>query len=180
MENLTDDHLVKLCIDNNAAAGKELFVRYALFLYRLAYRTTLCKTTAEEISQDVWLKVFQNLNRYQEGSSFKSWSASICYNQCVDHIRRSQRQKNLDENVLTQLLYPAQLIPIQYAEQNEWIDKIIQQIQEMPEVFRTAFTLRYVEDMKYQEIATIMGCQVETARTRVFRVTQSLREQFSV
>ncbi|MDP8244881.1 MAG: RNA polymerase sigma factor [Candidatus Hinthialibacter antarcticus] len=180
MNNLTDDQLVILCKTNNAAAGKELFVRYALFLYRLAYRTTLCKTTSEEISQEVWLKIFQNLNRYQEGSSFKSWSASICYNLCVDHIRRSQRQKNLDVNLLTQLLYPAQLIPIHYAEQNEWLEKIIQHIQDMPEAFRTAFSLRYLEDMKYQEIAEIMNCQVKTARTRVFRVTESLREQFSV
>jgi len=86
----------------------------------------------------------------------------------------------VDAGVLQQLLYPAKLIPIEYAEQNEWMEKILRYIQEMPEHFRTAFALRYLEEMKYQEIAVIMDCPVKTARTRVFRATEALREKFCV
>ncbi len=180
MNHLTDDQLIERSLNNDAAAGKELFVRYALFLFRLAYRTTLCKATAEEVSQEAWLKIFQNLNTYQIGTSFKSWSASICYHLCVDHIRRAQRQRAVDETALKHLLYPAQFIPAQFAEQNEWLERIAHAIQELPDVFRTAFTLRYIEDLKYQEIADIMDCQVKTVRTRVFRVTEFLRQEFAV
>ncbi len=180
MRDISDDMLVKRCKKHDAAAGKELFVRYALFLRRLAYRTTLNQSIAEEVSQEAWLKIFQNLHKYQEGTSFQSWAASICYHLCVDHIRKAQRQQHVDSGVLQQLLYPAKLIPIEYAEQNEWLDKIMQYIQEMPEHFRTAFALRYIEEMKYQEIADIMGCPVKTARTRVFRATEALRAEFCV
>lgn len=180
MQNMSDDQLVAHCKKNNPDAGKELFVRYAIFLHRLAHRTTLNISIAEEVSQETWLKIFQNLNKYQQGTSFKSWSASICYNLCIDHIRKVHRQQNIDEHILKQLLYPSKLIPIEWAEQNEWMEKILQFMQSMPETFRTAFTLRYLEEMKYQEIADIMKCPVETARTRVFRATESLREQFCV
>lgn len=180
MPTISDDALVRRCINHDAEAGKELFVRYALFLHRLAYRTTLNQSIAEEVSQEAWLKIFQNLHTYQSGTSFKSWAASICYHLCVDYIRKAQRQEKVDANVLQQLLYPTKLIPIEYAEQREWLDRILQFIQDMPEHFRTAFTLRYLEEMKYQEIAAVMNCPEKTARTRVFRATETLREEFCV
>lgn len=180
MRSISDDTLVERCKKHDAEAGKELFVRYALFLHRLSYRTTLDQSTAEEVSQEAWLKIFQNLHSYQTGTSFKSWAASICYHLCVDHIRKTQRQDKVDANVLQQMLYPAKLIPIEYAEQKEWLEKILHFIQVMPEHIRTAFTLRYLEDLKYQEIASIMKCPEKTARTRVFRATERLREEFSV
>ncbi len=175
----SDDVLVQRCIQNDQEAGRELFVRYALFLYRLAYRTTLNQAIAEEVSQEAWLKIFQKLQLYEEGTSFRSWAASICYHLCVDHIRKAHKQQTVDVTSLKQMLYPSRLIPIDYAEQNEFIESVLACIQQMPETFRTAFALRYLEDMNYQEIASIMGCAVKTARTRVFRATEVLREQFA-
>lgn len=154
-------------------------MRYALFIYRLAYRTTLDRSLAEEISQEAWLRIFQKLHLYQPGTSFRSWSASICYHLCIDHIRKAQNRQNVDLTALKQILYPSRLIPIDYAEQNELVEKILTCIQAMPETFRTAFTLRYIEEMKYHEIADIMGCVVQTARSRVFRATEIVREQFA-
>jgi len=178
VRNLTDDALVKRSLKNDNEAGKELFVRHALFLYRLAYRTTLNQAIAEEVSQEAWLKIFQKMEQYQDGTSFKSWAASICYNLCVDHVRKAHRQQNLDLTALKQMLYPARLIPAEYAERNEWMEKILRFIQTMPDVFRTALTLRYMEDLSYKDIAAIMDCPEKTARTRVHRATESLRGQF--
>ncbi len=173
-----DDTLVLQCLENSREAGRELFIRYALFIYRLSYRSILNQSIAEEISQEAWLKIFKNLHTYTPGTSFQLWAAAICHNLCVDYIRRAQTQQNVDKSVIKELLYPSRLLPIEYAEQKEFVDKVLAFIQSMPEVFRTAFTLRYMEEMSYKEIAGIAGCTEQTARTRVFRATESLRQQF--
>ncbi len=176
---LDDDTLVLQCLNNNREAARELFVRYALFMYRLAYRSVLNQSVAEEISQEAWLKIFQNLESYNLGTSFRLWAATICHNLCVDHIRWAQKRQNIDKSAIKQLLYPTRLLPNEHAAQKEFVDKVLAFIQNMPEVFRTAFLLRYMEEMSYKEIAGIVGCTAPTARTRVFRAAESLRKQFS-
>lgn len=177
--NLTDDQLVERCLKNDQDAGRELFVRYALFLHRLAYRTTLNTAVAEEVSQEAWLKIFQKLDRYQPGTSFKSWSASICYNLCVDHVRKASTRQAVDRASLKEMFYPSRLLPVEHAERNELIEQVLARLENMPDVIRTAFSLRYLEEMDYSDIAEVMGCAVKTARTRVFRATQVLREEFA-
>jgi RNA polymerase sigma-70 factor (ECF subfamily) len=167
-------------MEDDREAGRLLFMRYALFIYRLAYRTTLNKSVAEDISQEVWLKIFQKLDLYQQGTSFRSWSAAICYRSCVDYVRKSQRQQEIDYHALRTLFYPEKLLPIDLAEQNEFVEKVLVFLQRLPETLRIAFSLRYFEEMSYQEIGHVLECPAQTARTRVFRVTQSLKEQFSV
>jgi RNA polymerase sigma-70 factor (ECF subfamily) len=165
-------------MEDDREAGRLLFMRYALFIYRLAYRTTLNQAAAEDISQEVWLKIFQKLDLYQQGTSFRSWSAAICYRSCIDYVRKSQRQQNVDSQALQTLLYPAKMLPIEMAEQNEFIEKVLAFLQHLPDSLRIAFSLRYFEEMSYQEIGKVLECPAQTARTRVFRVTQSLKEQF--
>lgn len=177
--SLSDDALIVRCLKNDQEAGRELFVRYALFLYRLAHRTTLNQALAEEISQEAWLKIFQKLDQYQMGTSFRAWSAAICYNLCVDHLRKAQSQQSLDHATLRQIMHPRRLMPAEYAEENELLQSVLDKLHNLPEVFRTAFSLRYIEEMDYEEIADVMGCATGTARTRVFRAAQLCREQFA-
>jgi RNA polymerase sigma-70 factor (ECF subfamily) len=176
---LSDDQLIQQCLNNNEEAGRELFIRYALYLHRIAYRSTFNQCIAEEVSQEAWLKIFQNLHTYQSGTSFRTWAARICYNLCVDHVRKKQKQQAVDQTVLKQMFYPARLLPIDVADRNETFEQVLAVLRSLPEALRTAFSLRYFEDMSYKEIANVVGCPVKTARTRVFRATQVLREEFA-
>lgn len=180
MNEYTDDELVQRCLKNDQEAGRELYMRYALFLYRLAYRCTLNQTAAEESSQETWLRIFQHMQRYQTGTSFRSWAAKICYNICIDRVRKSIRHQTIDQSVFQQLFHSNTLIPNEVAEQNEIVEKVMVYLSKIPATFRTAFSLRYFHQLSYLEIAEITGINVNTARSRVFRVTEELRLEFAL
>ena len=92
--NENDSDMVDRCRQGNDEAWRELVDRFSQKVYSVAYHFTLKREDAEELSQEIFLKIFENLHRYDGGFPLIAWIASLSRNLCIDRYRRSKREKS--------------------------------------------------------------------------------------
>jgi RNA polymerase sigma-70 factor (ECF subfamily) len=167
-----DDHtLATACRKGDESAWGTLVDRYGRRVYGIAYHFTLRKEDAEELSQEIFLKVFENLHRFDGQYSFGAWIVSLARNLCIDQYRRRKREKSFvhvsDESVMP--LLPASDDPARNALQKERTKLLFEAIAELPEELSEILVLRDLEGMTYEEIAAALELPDGTVKSRLFR-----------
>ncbi len=165
--------------DENAAA--RLYHRYIDRVHRICRRIILDSSEVNDCVQEVWIKVFRNLSRYKTGKSFSAWLNSITANTAIDYYRKSVRQgKTIDIDVLPLESIDASKQSSRRQLNEERIQKLIDSaLLEISIHQRTAFVLRYFEDMPTLDIARILDCSEGTVRTHIRRSLLALREKLA-
>ena len=145
-------------------------------LYRFAYRMLGSCETAEDVVQEVFLRMARNSPRNPDGESVRRWLFVVARNLCMSHLRRRavQREEPFDvcPEVLSPGLNPAEVA--QMAERSKWIKDAVAQL---PPAMREVVILREYEGMNYAQIAEIAGCPLGTVRSRLARARQELRKR---
>ena len=180
---------------------KSLVRRYQNRLYTVAVRILAETGEAEEVVQDTFLKVHQNLDSFRKEASFAAWIFRITHNHCVDKLRFKQRkrgvqtlsfdpqstfeQDNLSEcslSAVTQLPDPNPG-PAQQLDHNEREEMIVQSLEQLPDSQRAVLVLHDIEGFSYQEIANIVGASIGTVRSRLhygrIRLKELLKPYFA-
>lgn len=156
-----------------------LVVRYQHRLYRYLLRLVRDPAAAEDLFQQTWLRVAQNLRRYDPRRSFEAWLFSLAHNLAIDHLRR-RTPESLDEPLPSgtprheqvAAAEPDALARYLAAEQ---AGQLAAAIQELPAVYREALTLRFEEGLKLEEIAEVSGVPLSTVKSRLRRGLENLR-----
>ena len=160
--------------DRDAAAC--LYHRHIDRVHRICWRIVLDPSQAQDCVQEVWLKVFGSLGRFRCQRSFAAWLNSVAANTAIDHYRRSKRRGSRIEIDDPQVESLAADEPADEPLDDLLIRQRIQEALEQISVSqRTAFVLRYYEDMPVPEIARILGCREGTVRTHIRRCLLALR-----
>ncbi|CAN5149569.1 MAG: RNA polymerase sigma factor SigE [Nocardioides sp.] len=145
-------------------------------VFRLAYRLTGNRPDAEDLTQEVFLRVFRSLDRYQPGT-FEGWLHRITTNLFLDQARRKQRIRfDALSDARTDRLASAAPTPDNHVAEQLFDDDIEQALSTLPPDFRAAVVLCDVEGLSYEEIADIVGAKLGTVRSRIHRGRQMLRE----
>ena len=180
MQELSKE-IVSRCQNGSATAFTELVKRYERSLFAYIYRLN-CTTVdqePEDIVQEIFLKVYQNIHNFKQlpGACFSTWLFTIARNHCIDLIRKKRtdgHSKGLEDKGMIDLADPQLANPQKTASQNEVAERVAIAVAELSEPFRSAFILRYYEDMSYAHIAQILQCNEGTAKSRVARAKQML------
>ena len=159
-------------------AFNQLVLHYQNLAYNHAYAILGDPDSAEDATQESFVKAFQNMDRYRGGGSFRSWLLTIVTNSAYDLLRRSYRHP-------TQPLYPGDAdgeemeSPIWLAdsassvqetvEQHELSRNIYKALDQLPEVYRSVLTLIDVNELDYREAAQILGVPMGTVKSRLAR-----------
>ena len=180
MQELSKE-IVSRCQNGSATAFAELVKRYERPLFAYVYRLncTRVEREPEDIVQEIFLKVYQNIHNFKElpGACFSTWLFTIARNHCIDLIRKKKtdgHSKGLEDKGMIDLAEPKLANPQKTASQNEVAERVAIAVAELSEPFRSAFILRYYEDMSYAEIAQILQCNEGTVKSRVARAKQML------
>ncbi len=163
-------------------AFDEIVHRYRRNVYRMAYYFTHNCEDADDISQDVFLKVFRSLNGFRGNSTFDTWLWRITTNTCLDHIRRKPDAEALDTSSYTSLKYSAGIcgeLPDSSTDMAELRSVIFKAVGRLPDKQRAAFMLRHYEDLSLDEIAETLTCAVGTVKANLFHARRNLRELLS-
>jgi RNA polymerase sigma-70 factor (ECF subfamily) len=154
----------------------EIVEQHSDRVYRLAYRLTGNPHDAEDLTQEVFVRVFRSLDSYTPGT-FEGWLHRITTNLFLDQARRKQRIRfDALSDERADRLSSAQPTPdLAYTEQR-FDDDVERALQALPPDFRVAVVLCDVEGLTYEEIATIMGAKLGTVRSRIHRGRAMLRE----
>jgi RNA polymerase sigma-70 factor (ECF subfamily) len=180
----TDDKgLVERCRKGEDEAWRELVDRFGPRVYSVAYHFTLKREDAEELSQEIFLKIFENLERYDGGFPLIAWIVSLSRNLCIDRYRRRKREKSFrfvsDDAVLPMLRSDDD--PSAEALRKERTKMLFSALSEIPEDLAEILVLRDLDGLAYDEIGKALALPDGTVKSRLFRaraeVARRIRER---
>jgi RNA polymerase sigma-70 factor (ECF subfamily) len=158
------------------SAFARLVERYWDRLYRWLYHLARDRHTAEDLTQETFLKALAAVKTFRAGSNFRAWVFRIGHNNFVNQKRSERRTKHqLPEDAAAPEMGSAELS----AENREAVEAVSQAVSELPTDFRAALLLRVYEGLSFREIAKALQTTEETARWRVFKARQKLMKILS-
>jgi RNA polymerase sigma-70 factor (ECF subfamily) len=183
LSSTDDKSLVDRCRKGEDEAWRELVDRFGQRVYSVAYHFTLKREDAEELSQEIYLKIFENLNRYDGGFPLIAWIVSLSRNLCIDRYRRRKREKSfrfVSDDAVAPLLRSAD-DPAADALQKERTKILFSALAEIPEDLAEILVLRDLEGLAYNEIGRALSLPEGTVKSRLFRaraeVARHIRER---
>jgi RNA polymerase sigma-70 factor (ECF subfamily) len=160
------------------AAFEELYREFAPMVYNLTLRMSGNPTVAEDLSQEVFLRIHRGLGRFRGRSTLKTWVYRISLNHCRSKLgRRRIETESLvtEEGATVQVADPARS-PEDRAVAAERRRRVTRALLEVDAVFREALVLRDLEGLSYREIGQVLGARPGTVRSRISRGRRQLRE----
>ena len=175
-----DESLVRAMRKGDMDAGEALVRRYRQPLLRYLQRVCGNEQLAEELHQQSWLSVLEHLPKFDPsgGGGFKSWLFRIATNKANDHWRSHGREKNAKEGLrlITEEEAPQAGFRMEGTEQEQRLKRAIEQL---PEAQKQVLMLRYYGNMKFVEIAEMLGCPLNTALGRMHKAMLKLKEMMA-
>ena len=133
-----------------------LVCQYSQPLYRQIRRIVMNHDDANDVLQNVFLKVWQKISSFEGRSKLSSWLYRIAINEALDFMRKAKQNIYLSSEAAETKSVAAQLLADEFFDGNEAEALLQQALQELPDMQRTVFQLKYYEDMKYSEISEIL------------------------
>lgn len=176
---LTDEILAEKSLAGDLEAFEELVNRFKNRVYALVYRIVNQQQEAEDITQEVFLTVYEKLYQYDSSKSFAPWIFRIATNASISTLRRKKKvvMLNFDETFTsTYDVDYSNSNPQFVLERKELNEEISQAIMKLPENYRTIIALRYHLDLDNQEIADVLEISKENVEVRIHRARKALRK----
>lgn len=183
MNGTDEKSLVERCRQGEDEAWRELVDLFGQKIYSVAYHFTLKREDAEELAQEIFLKIFENLHRYDGSFPLAAWIVSLSRNLCIDRYRRRKREKSFrfvtDDAVAPMLRSKDD--PAADALKNERTKILFSALAEIPEDLAEILVLRDLDGLAYEEIGLALELPDGTVKSRLFRarteVARKIRER---
>jgi RNA polymerase sigma factor (sigma-70 family) len=172
LKNFTDQDLVKRFADGNSDAVEELVNRYKDRIYTSIYYLVKDKYLAEDIFQDVFIKIIDTirLGKYTDEGKFLPWALRIAHNLCVDHFRKVKRTPTIqtaDGSDIFDVLNFKEDSAEESVMQRQSYDRVRKMIDMLHEEQKEVIILRHYADLSFKEIADLTKCSINTALGRM-------------
>jgi RNA polymerase sigma-70 factor (ECF subfamily) len=168
-----EEKLVERCLQGDDAAWESIVTSYSRRIYNLGYRYTNRREEAEDLTQEIFIKVYQNMKSYRaESGSFQNWVLKVGRNLIIDHYRQTRRFQQMggSEELETLNLEDEKLpSPHRAAEQMEASRFLMDSLQVLAPELKEAVILRDLEGMAYHDMAEMLGIPEGTIKSRINR-----------
>ena len=171
---LTDYELITRCLNGENDYFGELVARYKNLVYSIILRMTKNRDEAADLAQDVFVKVYKNLDKYYPDYKFSTWVMRITTNHIID-CRRKKRQEetSLDEAGAVSGGGPSPEDAVVAKERREFLTRIISAL---PDMYKIPIVLYHQQGLSYQEIADVTDEPLSKVKNRIFRGRKMLKE----
>jgi RNA polymerase sigma factor (sigma-70 family) len=172
LTNLTDQQLIHLYLDGDSDALSTIVLRYKDKIFTSIYLLVKDKYLAEDIFQDVFIRVIDTLRagKYADEGKFLPWAMRIAHNMCVDHFRKVKRTptiKTSDDKDIFEVLNFSEPGADHRIMANQTHDKVRRMVDMLPEDQREVIILRNYADLSFKEISDLTNCSINTALGRM-------------
>lgn len=177
---LTPDSLIEQCLAGDQTAWETIVKQNWRKVFNVAYKFVGKHEEAEDLTQDIFLKIFKALATFDRRANFQTWIVSISRNLCIDHYRSVRKERQtIAREVDTSDLQPASSdrTPYAAAEHQDLRETLRQALQVLPPTLRTAVVLRDLQELSYQEIADRLELPEGTVKSRINRGRLELARQ---
>ena len=178
---VADYELVESAVAGREASFEELVRRYQRPIAAYVYRMVGDYDSALDLTQEVFIKVYNSLSRYRSEFKFSTWIYKIAHNAAIDHLRRhAVREHALTGSVEGErrevAIESRRLTPEQESERKERCSEIESVVQLLPSSYRELIVLRHSHDLSYDEMAEVTGLPLGTVKNRLFRAREAMRD----
>ncbi|WP_232696577.1 RNA polymerase sigma factor [Brevibacillus daliensis] len=136
---------------------------------------------AQDLCNDIWLKVAQNLHKFDQAYPFHAWLYRLTSNTCIDFLRKKREITIKDDQLYHQVNKQQKMMdtPESLFMKKEFYTQMNELMMHLDEVDRIIVTLRFMDDCSYEEIGSIVGMSKNTVGTRLFRARKQLKDQLA-
>ena len=176
----TPDTLIEQCLSGDQAAWDTIVRQNWRKVFNVAYKFVGKHEEAEDLTQDIFLKIFKALATFDRRANFQTWIVSISRNLCIDHYRSVRKEhQTIARDVESGDLQPASTErgPYALAEHQDLRKLLRAALEKLPTTLRTAVVLRDLKELSYQEIADQLGLPEGTVKSRINRGRLELARQ---
>src|SRR6185295_8349712 len=179
----TDRDLVATAVSGVEGSFEELVRCYQRPISAYVYRMVGNYESALDLTQEIFIKVYNSLRRYRPEFKFSTWIYKIAHNAAVDHLRRtSTREQSIisgtESDPFELPIESGRLSPEQESERREQRIEIEAVVRTLPPNYRELVILRHSQDLTYEEIVEVTGLPLGTVKNRLFRAREIMRQQF--
>ncbi|MCK9638298.1 MAG: sigma-70 family RNA polymerase sigma factor [Prolixibacteraceae bacterium] len=173
---MNDTELISQILDGNMNAFTFLVNRYQKLVVHISGRLIQRQDELEDVCQEVFIKVYQNLGKYRNECKLSTWIATIAYNSSVNYLRKFSKfdEVNPDDSIALRNLVDFRTENYETTDLKHYIRE---QIELLPIQYRTVVTLFHLEEFSYQEVEQITGMAEGTVKSYLFRAKALLREK---
>ena len=177
MDPATDNKLAERLTRGEPGAFREFVEAYKKRIYGLAFELTRNHADAEDVSQTVFIKIFQSMETFREGGNLNAWIYRISVNAAIDHLRK---RSFFPSDKAAELPERAAADPGRAAEHSQLQAKIEAALDRISEREKTVFVLRHYHDLNLKEIAEALGLTVGAVKSYLFRSIKKLQRELGV
>ena len=172
----SDGELIERCLRKDNSAWEAIVARFRRKVFHIAYKFTGKHDQAEDLSQDIFLKVFKSLDKFNRDADFSTWLSSVARNYCIDNYRAGKREREvLVEDIVAFDLAPSAFgNPHRALEDQDRRSFLRKGLDLLPEKLREAVVLRDLQGLSYQEMADQLALPEGTVKSRINRGREEL------
>ena len=181
------DEIIERCLNGDQAAWESIVRLYRRKVFNVAYKFVGRHDQAEDLTQDVFLKLYKSLDTFDRRANFQTWLISVSRNLCIDHYRAVRKERE----TINRDVDPADFAPASpdtradtQLEQRDRVKLLRRALDKLAPTLRTAVMLRDIQELTYQEIADrlrlpegTVKSRINRGRTELARQIQRLREE---
>lgn len=178
-----EKRLIKKIKKGDHQAFADMVDKYKNSIYVICLRMVGNRQEAEDLSQETFLRAYRYIGQFDIDRKFSTWLFRIATNLSIDYLRRRKPGVSLDAEIpgteglsLEAMLPNEEVAPDEQMVRNEREQMVQREIEHLPEKYRTAVVLKYIEDLRLKEISEIMEIPVATVKTRIHRGREILRK----
>ena len=177
---LASDEIIERCLNGDQVAWEAIVRLYWRKVFNVAYKFVGRHDMAEDLTQDVFLKLYKSLDTFDRRANFQTWLISVSRNLCIDHYRSVRKEREtIDRDVNAGDLAPATAEPgpVAALEQRDRVELLRKAMAELPPTLREAVVKRDIQELSYQEIADQLNLPEGTVKSRINRGRTELARQ---
>lgn len=174
-----DTALIRAAQEGDEYAFEALVRRYQDHVGSIISSTLGSRSGVEDLAQEVFVKIYRSLPRYEFTAPFAAWVYRIAVNVCFDELRKRRIRRYLSLDALEGTSADRHVRSQSHADDEMLIEEkrtiVLDALSRISPPYRTAIVLREYENLSYAEIAEIMGISIQAVKTRIFRAREKLR-----
>ena len=181
-ESVNDEELVKRVKAGDIDAFEDIIAKYEKRVFGVIYNMLKNDNDIEDIAQDVFIKVYRNIDKFKGNSSLYTWIYRITTNMCLDYMKKNKSMIYIDEKVqlddseVDLQLTSKEKLQDELYEEKEMNQKLNKAIDKLPDKQKAMIVLRDIKGLSYDEISEILEIKLGTVKSQINRARLKLKE----